>query len=395
MGYEEQLDQGYMWTGLRICGGCLEDEVLVTAARNGGSDDPCSFCGTVRSPGSGVVELNEVVELILAGFAAEYERPEEAPPYWLVENQMIDTLDLLAMHDVSNREDVNEAIASSIVTTEWLPETFYTGPSGELRLTWQGFREVVKHQRRYTFMMSRPGSAPLPGWTPLEDTLPAVAAAIIDSGRLIDSPAGSTWWRVRVNPPKKHPLEAGDLGQPPGPAALDSRMTPKGISAFYGASSETGAIAEVAGYADPRASGALAQWRTVRPLVLADLRDAPDAPSIFAGTPRHERERQNFLRNFIRDVQKIAAPDEKQDLENIPTQVVAEYLQQPLPLPGHRPIDGVLWRSVKDPSVTCCVLFIAREKLATPGQITDDPALELDPSSVRRLESPLEDWLPR
>lgn len=79
----------------------------------------------------------------------------------------------------------------------------------------------------------------------------------------------------------------------------------------------------------------------------------------------------------------MADPTDKQNLDYVPTQVVAETFRYDLP------VDGVLWRSSKDPSVTSCVFFISADEVTEQGGETSSTRLVLDPASVDHIEAPL------
>ena len=133
---------------------------------------------------------------------------------------------------------------------------------------------------------------------------------------------------------------AEELGPPPPKNAVAGRMNPAGISVFYGALSEDTAVAE----ARPSIGGVVivGKFRPVKRLRLLDLsRIGTGATgSIFAHDYGARAARISFLQDFHR---LIARPIELHDemLEYIPTQAVAEYVANVLPL------DGILYASAQ------------------------------------------------
>jgi hypothetical protein len=212
----------------------------------------------------------------------------------------------------------------------------------------------------------------------------AVVESIVDAGSVVNMPGGTKWWRVRTHGAGCRYTRSEDLGPPPADGAKDNRMTPRGITAFYGASTIEGAVKEVAAYATDQDEGSLGCFTTTRDLTVVDLREVPSVPSLFDAERRGLRTPTLFLQGFVRDVGLVAAPTQDQGLENVPTQVIAEYLRRPLPGLG-RGADGILWRSTKDPDVTCCVLFVTPEMVADDDQETDRTYLVLDAASVLHL----------
>jgi hypothetical protein len=89
------------------------------------------------------------------------------------------------------------------------------------------------------------------------------------------------------------------------------------------------------------------------------------------------------LYGFVKDATEVADPTDKQNLDYVPTQVVAETFRYDLP------VNGVLWRSSKDKTVTSCVLFISSTEVTELGSETDSTRLVLDPASVGHIDAPL------
>jgi hypothetical protein len=103
------------------------------------------------------------------------------------------------------------------------------------------------------------------------------------------------------------------------------------------------------------------QFTSTVPLRVVSLQDPPPVPSLFDEQRRHLRTVTAFLRGFVEEATQVVNPSDWQNLEYVPTQVVAETFRYDLP------VDGILWRSSKDPSVTSCVLFISNTEVADPG----------------------------
>lgn len=286
--------------------------------------------------------------------------------------------------EITEREDVHSALHRAIAGDQWCQRDPYAAtPAQALTWGWEAFRTFVKHRRRFTFLTTDHSSVDGAGMVPMHAMPSAIAGAVQEAGLLTTLPAGTEWWRIRPHPNAESYSSAAALGTPPDTVARDNRMTPKGIGAFYGASTAVGARAEVAGYADPTHAGSIGKFVTTVGLVVVDLRNLPDYPSLFDADRRHLRAPIEFLYGFVKDVTQVADPTDKQNLDYVPTQVVAETLQYDLPA------DGVLWNSSKDESVTSCVLFVPSSEVAELGSETDGKRLVLDPASVGRVEAPL------
>jgi RES domain/HEPN/RES N-terminal domain 1 len=266
----------------------------------------------------------------------------------------IETPDLLWEHEVTEDDKLLYDIAGTVNLELWCRKDPYAAADAEaLRWGWAAFRKYVQHNRRYTFLTRDDSTADGAGAIPMHGIPAAVAEAVDDTG--------TTWWRARVHNPGESYIAAKDIGTPADKYARDNRMSPKGIGAFYDASTLVGARAEVAGYAAAPAEATIGAFTQLTDLALVDLRDLPDVPSLFDANRRHLRGMLIFMRDFITDVTKVADPSDTANLEYIPTQVIAEHLRYDLPA------DGICWRSTKDRDVTVCVLFLRNARCPTPA----------------------------
>jgi hypothetical protein len=105
------------------------------------------------------------------------------------------------------------------------------------------------------------------------------------------------------------------------------------------------------------------------------------------------------MSDFLEDVTKIADPSDTQNLDYIPTQVIAEYFRYGLSGDAG-PVQGILWRSSKDPTVTSCIIFAAQDLMTdhhsrVGAAIGDaDPLMVLISGSVQTFPAPLLSHVP-
>lgn len=390
---EEAESRGYYDTEGLVCSTCIDDEALRDAIRIEGSGQPCDYCGATPAGPEATVDLERVVQLVTEGLQYEYEDPTDVAGWNSREGGFLvatwDLDELLGEHEVTSNCQLANDIASAITLDTWCQYDPYAASPGEaLKWGWGSFRNYVKHQRRYTFL-TRDASTHYAGNELSMDQVPAaIVDAIADAGQRVSFPAGTVWWRARVHQAtgESHSTP-GALGTPPDVYARDNRMSPKGIGAFYGASTAAGAQAEVAGYADSDQDATLGCFTQFGDLELVDLRERPAVPSLFDADRRHLRGPIEFIRGFIDDITAVAAPGEDQVLEYVPTQVIAEHLRYDLPA------DGIVWRSTKDPDVFSCVLFLPNSAMTSissgPDPDSPTPQVGLDPDTVRFLSAPL------
>jgi hypothetical protein len=382
-----ELVESRGWSDLdtTICSECVVDEALVAAIQAHGGSDQCDYCGETPAAPQASAPIELVLELVVDGLKLEYESPAEGMAWDEgYVGTVYDTWDLVWDLGITERTDVHEALHRAIVNEQWCQRDPYAAtPAEALTWGWEAFRKFVKHKRRFTFLTKDHSTADGAGMIPMHAMPSAIADAVQQVGLITELPVGTEWWRIRAHPNTESYASAAALGTPPDAVARDNRMTPKGIGAFYGASTAAGARAEVAGYANPADDGSIGKFIITAALTVVDLRDLPDHPSLFDPERRHLRAPIDFLYGFVKDATDVADPSDKQNLDYVPTQVVAETLRYDLP------VDGVLWRSSKDKSVTCCVLFIPSTDVTELGSETDSTRLVLDPASVAHIDAPL------
>jgi hypothetical protein len=379
---EEADARGWTSVDASVCPNCLDDPALKAAVEQAAHAYACGYCGAQSNRGPVAAPVDVVLPLIVDGLRAEYEDPIEQCPYdsseggWqVVEPQ--DTWDVLQDHEVTSNGDLLAAL-SNAVDRQWVQrDPFQPSPHQALIWGWEGFREHVTHRSRYMFLDPATGATGLgSGEIAPHDMPAALAAAIADGGLAVPLPAGTRFHRARPYPEgQPPPATDSQLGAPPGRAARTNRMSAAGISAFYGASSRAGAVVEVRAY-DSRSPLAVGTFATARDMLVIDLVDLPEVPSLFDAGRRHLRPAIRFARGFAADVALPARPDDREHLDYLPTQVVAEYLRQRFAHPDG-PVMGLLWRSSLDPFVTDCVLFVDNDGCSSRREPWDDRPQDL------------------
>jgi hypothetical protein len=384
--YWEMVDaRGWEDVGTTICAECVVDEALIEAVKAHGGTNECDYCGKVPTAPVASAPFELVLGLVVDGLNHEYEDPVQQMAWdGGYVGYVQHTYELLWELDITESEKVLDELAGAIKTAEWCQRDYYAAtPTQALIWGWSSFRTYVKHRRRFTFLTTDDSTADGAGSLAMHALPAAIARSVEDTGLTRHLPVGTTWWRIRPHSVSDSYSLAKDIGTPPDAVARDNRMSPKGIGAFYGASTAAGARAEVAGYADPAHVGTLGRFTTTAPLTVVDLRDLPYVPSLFDPDRRHLRAMTQFLHEFVKDATQVADPTDIQNLDYVPTQVIAETFRYDLP------VDGILWRSSKDSAVTSCVLFAPSAEVADLGAETAETKLVLDPETIERISAPL------
>lgn len=390
--FEAVEERGWSSIDGVVCSQCVIDAVLRSAIRSAAGHEQCTFCGTVPTAPDASADVDVVLALIVDGLRYEYEPPVEQVAWSTRDGgyQMgtFDTVALLENEEVTENAELIQALADAIKETDWVQRDPYAAsPADALRWGWANFRSFVKHRRRFTFLVGD-GVTPAGGEFSMSAMPAALSKAAGEAGTVRVLSAGTQWWRIRPHAPGEVYRTAKELGTPPDGVAKDNRMSPKGIGAFYGASTAGGARAEVSGYAADGLDGTAGQFTLRRDIVVVDLSSLQEVPSLFDPLNRHRRAAAIFMRDFVRDVSAVASPSDFQNLDYIPTQIVAEHFRYTLHSAG-APVLGLLWSSSKDPSVQNCVIFASNERMADLGFADDVTILELDPDSVEVIPAPL------
>jgi hypothetical protein len=254
-----------------------------------------------------------------------------------------------------------------------------------LKLSWERFAHLVRSRHRYLFLLDQ-GTDDDELVSPAR-MLEAVAQAIHNTPwrMLRRVPAGTPLFRARAHNEAEKPARAVDLGSPPPASARPNRMSPAGISMFYGAEDAGLAEAEVrAGPGDVVTSG---RWTTTRDLWCLDLRLAEPIPSLFDMTARSSRPWLRFLAHFAVDLSKPASAVTA-EVDYVPTQIVTEYVRDVLRTPSGEAVAAVAYTSAVQPDKTCWVVFAGPEECVDDEERHGRALLRLDRSTVIRGAPP-------
>lgn len=208
----------------------------------------------------------------------------------------------------------------------------------DLTPSWLEFEESVKHKSRF---FNVEAMAVLDRLTGGRDELEAGSLAVHEIG----PGPGKGLYRARLAPDRgtaqaylQDPMK--ELGPPPKKLATAGRMNAHGVSVFYGAFSETTAIAElrppVGGYVS------LASFRPTRHMLLLDLSNIHLYPTMspFAHDYRFQIGRKVFFEDLHARIMQPVLPG-TESLEYLPTQAFADYVANVLKL------DGILYGSTQ------------------------------------------------
>ncbi|MBK7587931.1 MAG: RES domain-containing protein [Bacteroidetes bacterium] len=137
-----------------------------------------------------------------------------------------------------------------------------------------------------------------------------------------------------------------------------NRMSPAGISMFYGSDDNATCIREVVDFTNLKEPFyTIAKFTPKQNLKLIDLTSFPVLPSIFDSVNNKYRESIMFLKAFAKDLSKHIHKNDT-SIEYVPTQVITEYIKFNPKLK----VDGIIYPSAKDNSISNYVLFMDNDE---------------------------------
>lgn len=378
-------EDGYWPSDKSICPAHLNDSYLRALVERNLDEETCSYCGASREGTEEPVAapLDVVLSVFISAASRFYERadgPIEFDGETIVKSRDADdVLDDLMPPGDGYVDEIRGDMAEAMRDTLWLPANWARlAPDEVLLYSWDAFQEVVKHQSRYFFSDFV---------DPVDDerlSPRALFARIAESAArdegMFYAPC-PTLYRARAFAEEPGVAEYGcaaQLGAPPSTHAAANRMSPAGISMFYGATDPATAIAEVTAHS-PHKHVLVGEFAGLRELRLLNLTRIPDVPSPFDPALVDCFFMTRFLQRFVADLIKPVELDGREHIEYVPTQVFTEYIRQSFPAR----LDGMIFPSAQGAGSNV-VLFYDNEFVKDEGEADDYTRLVLVSGSVEK-----------
>lgn len=365
----EVAEYGSMWLQTEkqfVCAHCLSEEGIVDFIESHAVDGQCSYCGVSGR----VASMSEVVPHIRASLSLEWGSPDLELPYdredgtWLFgePTSTYELLDALIFNDHNGTvpQALVDDITSAMPLYEWAEiDAIRTTKTELLTNSWQAFCHIVKHERRYFFDVEISDKIILnldadEVQLAPEQLLKLILEFLRDQSRLKTMPKGWQVMRCQPKDPDEEPYDAARMGPPPLEFAKNSnRMSPAGVSMFYGSTDRDVCLREITDEAGYFACGT---FQVDREIVLIDLTGKISIPSLFDQNFNQDRPLWRFIRYFLDDFRKPVVKDQREHIEYVPTQVVSEYFRSS----NHKDIgriSGVLYDSSRVSGKDAVVLF--------------------------------------
>ncbi|HAU5565736.1 TPA: RES domain-containing protein [Serratia fonticola] len=361
--HSEESDENW------VCAGCIGEEFLRNSIKKEGTSQTCHYCEEVNA----CFTLEAVSGLTEKAIEAHFHRTPTEPndiEYaslrhidgydWYREGEDIVQLieDLLQTRreladDIQQLLEYRHADFDADVMgleTEFARESCYAErkqvSTGRLDSMWINFVTSLKQESRF---INNAVSTTLDGIFQGVETMRARGKepVIMEAGpgTAILSLYRARWCQnhhdleqILVTPDK-------ELGPPPHQLSGANRMSARGISVFYGASSVDTAISEIRPPVGCKV--VCAKFSLIRPLRLLNLpafESVLESGSLLDPDYIKRREQAEFLSTLTNRIVVPVLPGEE-DFSYIPTQVIAEYLADPCRFN----LDGILYPSVQLP----------------------------------------------
>lgn len=363
-----------------VCSSHFADKAVNKFINDNVDSEYCDYCEE-KKPSIAFSKFQDFVEeAVYSEYCDPYEEgahydPEEAYyedrfPFNTVHHtdELLD--ELLETNDYKIIEDLTSSFPDQCLT---LREAIWGPTRIEYFLgSWLRFKTIVKHEVRFLFFDPKLAEKYEDEFS--ESLNPVsilfeVGKVILELGYISAIPAGSlSLYRARQHELEEEVMNAKTLGSPPPQIAKANRMSPAGISMFYGALDVDTCKAEII---DPTKKGTVltyGEFTNLEQLNLIDFTSIGQVPSIFDKQNRYKRPIMGFIKSFVADLSIPVKPDDTVHIEYVPTQVVTEYLK--LKFQKEHVVHGILYKSVKNNGGLCAVLFTNNEDMLGLNEVT-------------------------
>lgn len=361
--------------------------------------DCCSYCSNVAR--SNAIAVEDLANHILAEVGKEYHDPVHELPYDSEEggyfgNVIDNPYDLFEEIDFGfKNSDLMQDVLDALAGEVWLcrRDSFTMTPSQRLSSGWSRFCKVIKHERRYTFSRAFDDeeSEYHPDYLPTASVLAEIADNISTASLAKPLSTSQAIWRARVHSAAEVLGDARDIAAPPVEyARYANRMSPAGVSMFYGSDTIATAIAEVVGrqLLPENKAVTVASFKPASDLLVLDLADLPAIPSFFdeRDSLRHAL---YFLNKFSQAVSQPIDKDGIDHIEYVPTQAFTEFVRYEITVFNENSIDGIRYKSAAGKD-TCFAIFADHEAClpkTKSGLSTHGTLLNFKAETVQTLTS--------
>lgn len=374
-----------------VCADHFDSTYLQNYINENGTSGKCNYCGKHGT----VLSMPDFIGLVRRKIESEFDDVDEAGlpterSYFDDDEEKIPELKRFytAPSDAKCYEDTSEVLEDIDLLPEpealyndllealpnhaWISsDPFIISRDKELSLQWNNFAEMVKHRQRFTFWTRDEFSGVQSEYDNcLMDILHELGSLIHEADLCKTLDASELLFRARPIE-KDTPLTFKEIPSSPDSKASQNRMSPAGISMFYGSFDEETARLETSSNHDGKGRFLIGRFHAKNPLLILDLTKIPKP--LFWEQGQDYREQLIFLNTFSREISKPIDKKDNNYIEYVPTQVFTEYLRFVFKYYGKESLDGLKYRSSIN-NRPCIVLFCNQkesEKILELDQVED------------------------
>ncbi len=344
------------------CADHFSDPAISSFIKSVGKPNLCNYC---KKKSRSVVSLDTLMRFLCSGIYFFYEDAAQELAYESAEGGYIgthfDTLELIYDEvglDVNDDQLINDII-ECLPNHVWCKKDPYSLDRNiELIYDWHYFSKLVMHKIRYTLFKTKVFDKS--EYEEASDILLDISLCIKDLNLIKEVRKGTYIYRSRQHSNNDNPNSIKTLGSPPVESCtFSNRMSPSGISMFYGAFDDLTAINEVhdEDLRKDKPKITTGKFILTENLRIINLCSLPEVPSIFDERRRELRFKTLFLKEFVSELSKGISRDGYEHINYVPTQIVTEYFRFVMPQIIDFEINGLIYPSSKKNGKDCCVLF--------------------------------------
>lgn len=349
-----------------VCASHFNDKYLQQYVRINSISGKCDYCGQKTQ----VIDLRDFIEYVAGKITDHYGNPgdealylsssfydneeEEIPGFKRVGSYISpsyaenfeSTVELLYdLELTTDNEQLDKDIEECFILDEWVQHHPYMMTEGqELSFMWEMFGRMVKHEQRFTFFKKPEFTGvKLSNDNSLMDILTELGVKISEHNLCKIIEIDTELYRCRFIDAGKTVDTFDKITSAPDSKAKQSRMSPAGVSMFYGAFDRHTSIIESSpkGKVCKGDNYVVGRFKTKKELKILDLTNLP-YPSFWM--PK-DWQGIGFLHSFRGEITKPIVRDDRIHIEYVPSQVFTEYLRYIYRDAKGEKIDGVIYGS--------------------------------------------------
>lgn len=344
-----------------ICRDHFDDDYIDEYISKNGTLGICDYCNTRKK----VIPFDDFFRILSVGIDFLFERAVDSrnlnrdgihgfdgDTFDYLELIYEDKLDL-NIENEELQEDIIECIESDILCYK----DEFGDESDSYKESWYNFTQIVKHQARFVFYFENTFDDFL--YINPISILNIIQEDIINFGMIKTLSESTKIYRcVQISCKDEVKKDGKRIASNPSKNCLGSnRMSPAGISMFYGSDAAGTSIDEVVDFTDESKPWySVAYFTPKEQLRLVDFTILPPYPSIFDRENNNKIHTISFLEQFVKDISKPIT--EKYSIEYVPTQIVTEYIK----FNPELNVDGIIIPSSKRENTVNYILFMDHEQ---------------------------------